>query len=113
MSLSIRSPQSVGIIGLGYVGLPVILLEASAAGVSTVATAVGGIPEVIVDGKSGFLVASGDSVALAQRIIELLLNDATRLAMGQAARERSRQEFSFEKMSRQYFELFQAHLACP
>ena len=47
-------------------GLPVVLLETGAAGVPTVATAVGGIPEVIDDGKSGFLAPSGDARKLAE-----------------------------------------------
>jgi glycosyltransferase involved in cell wall biosynthesis len=88
-------------------GLPVILLEAGAAGVPTVATAVGGIPEVIDDGQSGWLVPAGDAAALAGRIIALLDDDAQRQAMGQAARDRVRRDFSFAAMSRQYHELFE------
>lgn len=87
-------------------GLPVILLEAGAAGVPTVATAVGGIPEVIDDGQSGCLVPSGDANALAQRIVALLDDDVRRRAMGTAARQRIERDFSFAAMSRQYHELF-------
>jgi glycosyltransferase involved in cell wall biosynthesis len=88
-------------------GLPVVLLEAGAAGVPTVATSVGGIPEVLDDAKGGYLVAAGDASALAQRIIALLDNDAERRAMGQAARDRVRRDFSFAAMSQRYHELFQ------
>jgi glycosyltransferase involved in cell wall biosynthesis len=87
-------------------GLPVILLEAGAAGVPTVATAVGGIPEVIDDGQSGFLVPAGDAAALADRLIGLLDQDAQRRALGGAARDRVRRDFSFTAMSGQYFTLF-------
>jgi glycosyltransferase involved in cell wall biosynthesis len=87
-------------------GLPVVLLETGAAGVPTVATSVGGIPEVIDNGQSGYLVAAGDGAALAERIVVLLDNDLQRQAMGRAARERVRRDFSFEAMGRQYHELF-------
>jgi glycosyltransferase involved in cell wall biosynthesis len=88
-------------------GLPVILLETGAAGVPTVATAVGGIPEVIDDGQSGCLVPAGDFQALAHRIVALVDDDARRRAMGKAARERMARDFSFEAMGRRYHELFQ------
>jgi glycosyltransferase involved in cell wall biosynthesis len=87
-------------------GLPVILLEAGAAGVPTVATAVGGIPEVLEDGRNGCLVPPGDAPALAQRIVRLLDNEDERHAMGRAACDRVRRDFSFTATSRQYHELF-------
>jgi glycosyltransferase involved in cell wall biosynthesis len=88
-------------------GLPVILLEAGAAGVPTVATAVGGIPEVIDNELNGYLAPSGDAAALAQRIVTLLENDDLRLAMGRSFRERIQHGFSFKAMSAKYHELFQ------
>lgn len=87
-------------------GLPVILLEAGAAGLPTVATSVGGIPEVLDDGRNGYLVPSGDAPALAERIIALLDSDIQRQTMGHSARDRVRQDFSFATMSQQYCELF-------
>ena len=87
-------------------GLPVVLLEASAAGIPTVATAVGGIPEVLDDGQSGYLVPAGDAAALADRIIALVDNEVQRQAMGEFARARVRRDFSFAAMSRAYHELF-------
>ena len=87
-------------------GLPVILLELGAAGVPTVATAVGGIPEVIDDGQDGCLVPAGNPQALASRIIAMLDRDARCLAMGQAARTRIKRDFSFAAMGRRYHELF-------
>ena len=56
-------------------GLPNVALEASAAGVAVVATAVGGTPEVIRDGHTGYLVPAGEPAKLARRMIELLRDD--------------------------------------
>jgi glycosyltransferase involved in cell wall biosynthesis len=88
-------------------GLPVVVLEAGAAAVPTVATSVGGIPEVLDDAQSGYLVPAGDAAALARRVIALLDNDRQRQAMGQAARDRVRRDFSFNAMSQRYHDLFQ------
>jgi glycosyltransferase involved in cell wall biosynthesis len=87
-------------------GLPVILLEAFAAGVPMVATAVGGIPEVLEDGKSGYLVPSGNAAALAGRILDALGDEPARQAMGRHGRERVRRDFSFEQQAHRYQELF-------
>ncbi len=88
-------------------GLPVILLEMFAAGVPVVATAVGGIPEVIEEGRSGALVPPGDPAALARRLLDLLRDDAGRRIQGQQARLRAESEFSFARQSLQYQELFE------
>lgn len=87
-------------------GLPVILLEAFAAGVPMVATAVGGVPEVLEDGRSGYLVRSGDVAALAGRIVDVLRDDDARRAMGRHAQAHVQAHFSFEQQARQYQELF-------
>jgi glycosyltransferase involved in cell wall biosynthesis len=87
-------------------GLPVVLLEAFAAGVPAVASAVGGIPEVIEEGKSGYLVPPGDPPALARRILDILREDCTRLAMGWRGQRRVRDHFTFTAQSVQYQRLF-------
>jgi len=86
-------------------GLPNIALEASAAGVPVVATAVGGTPEVIADGVSGFLVPSGQPVAIATRVNELLLAPALRTRLGAAGRQRMRELFTFEAQAAAYLRL--------
>jgi glycosyltransferase involved in cell wall biosynthesis len=92
-------------------GLPVIVLEAFAAGVPVVATAVGGTPEVVTEGRSGYLVRPGDPVALAERVVQLLHSSELRKAMGQRGRERVRREFTFAAQSEQYQQLFEKLLS--
>ncbi len=88
-------------------GLPVIVLEAFAAGVPVVATAVGGTPEVIEDRVSGRLVPPGDTDALARAILEVLDREDERRAMGERARLRVREHFAFAAQARQYERLFE------
>jgi len=87
-------------------GLPNVVLEAFSAGVPVVASAVGGTPEVVIDGENGYLVPPDDPSALATRICETLSNEDHRLAMGGRGRERVRSQFTFEAQSLEYQRLF-------
>lgn len=71
-----------------FEGLPIALLEALAAGLPVVATTAGGIPEVVEDGREGFLVAPGDAGAMAGRLLRLIEDPELREAMGEAAATR-------------------------
>jgi glycosyltransferase involved in cell wall biosynthesis len=88
-------------------GLPVILLEACAAGLPVVATAVGGIPEVIEEGVTGYLVPPRNPDALARRILDVLGSEADRRAMGLRGRGRIKEQFTFEAQCLQYQQLFE------
>jgi glycosyltransferase involved in cell wall biosynthesis len=88
-------------------GLPNVALEAAAAGVPVVATAVGGTPEVVITGQTGFLVPAGDAGPLGARILDLLRNPDWARHFGNAARQRVQQHFSFAGQARAYHELFQ------
>jgi glycosyltransferase involved in cell wall biosynthesis len=70
-----------------------------ASGLPVVASRTGGLPELVVDGKTGYLVAPGDVGALAQRIAELLQSPERRAAMGAAGRNRAADHFSLERMA--------------
>lgn len=87
-------------------GLPNVVLEAMAAGLSVVATAVGGLPELVVPGQTGWLVPSGDAPALATAITRLLTEPETRRAFGRAGRKRVEQNFSLPTMVRRYEAMF-------
>jgi glycosyltransferase involved in cell wall biosynthesis len=74
------------------------ILEAMAAGLPVVATAVGGTPEVVVDGVTGFLVPPRDPEALADAILCLLRDPELRKRMGTVGRARVTEHFSVEQM---------------
>jgi glycosyltransferase involved in cell wall biosynthesis len=79
-------------------GMSNALLEAMAAGIPCVATAVGGTPEVIEDGRTGYLVPSEDAGAAAERILRLLDHPEEARQIGEAARLVVRQRFSAQRM---------------
>jgi len=97
-------------------GMPNVVLEAMAAGLPVVATAVGGTPEVVVNGVTGFLVPPRDPDALAKAIIRLLCDPDLRRRMGKAGRERVERFFSVERMVRAtealYEELVEEKMGC-
>jgi glycosyltransferase involved in cell wall biosynthesis len=78
-------------------GLPVSLLEAMAAGVPVVASPVGSIPDVLVDGVSGFLAAPGDVATLTRVLRKLLLNRKLGATVGAAGRETVRARYAPER----------------
>ncbi|SNT02437.1 Glycosyltransferase involved in cell wall bisynthesis [Geodermatophilus pulveris] len=77
--------------------LPMALLEAMASSRPAVCTAVGGIPELLEDGVTGYLVPPRDPAALADKLIGLLGAEDERLAFGAAARARVEAEFTLER----------------
>jgi glycosyltransferase involved in cell wall biosynthesis len=79
-------------------GLSNALLEAMEIGRACVATAVGGNPELVLDGVNGFLTPPEDPDAMANRITKLLRDPLLRSQMGAAGRERVRQKFTTEAM---------------
>jgi glycosyltransferase involved in cell wall biosynthesis len=89
---------------------PMSVLEAMAMEKPIVATDVGGIPEQIVDGESGWLVPSKDPDALAAAIIEALQNKNERQRRAKKARERAVNMFSLERCAERHLQLY--HQAC-
>jgi glycosyltransferase involved in cell wall biosynthesis len=88
--------------------LPMSLVEAMAAAVPVVAAAVGGIPELVVDGVNGFLVAPGDSASLARALHSLLADRALAARVGAAARESVRLRHAAERALPRLEELYAA-----
>jgi glycosyltransferase involved in cell wall biosynthesis len=86
--------------------LPTVLLEAAAEGVPAVASAVGGIPEIVIDQETGVLVEPGDSAALARAIIDLLNDDEKRRRLGAAARLLATKRFTIERQATETLQLY-------
>jgi glycosyltransferase involved in cell wall biosynthesis len=81
------------------------VIDAMAIGVPPIAFAVGGLPEVIEDGKSGILVTPGDLNAFMRAAAELITNDALRSRLGVGARARAR-EFDAKTMIERTAEVY-------
>jgi glycosyltransferase involved in cell wall biosynthesis len=95
---------SIAVVPSLYEPFGLVALEAMACGVPVVATAVGGLKEIIQDGESGLLVPPGDVPALAQALVTLLTNEALRQRLAQGARRRA-EKFSLERRSRELLQL--------
>ena len=91
---------------------PLSVLEAMACGLPVVATAVGGIPEQVEDGRSGFLAAPGDAETMAARIGQLLADRRRSGAMGKKARARAVKDFDFKRQSSEFID-WMTELAAP
>jgi glycosyltransferase involved in cell wall biosynthesis len=77
-------------------GLPNVLLESQSQALACVATRVSGVPELVLDGKSGVLVGENDAAALAGALEALARDPARRRALGEAGLARVRAEFALE-----------------
>ncbi|MDH4099356.1 MAG: glycosyltransferase [Nitrospirota bacterium] len=87
-------------------GLPNVVLEAYAVKKPVVATAVGGTPEVVEDGVSGFLTRPEETEKMAEHILRLAGDPDLRREMGEKGHERVRAIFGFEDQTRKYEELY-------
>jgi starch synthase len=100
-----------------YEPLGIVNLEAAACGTAVVASDVGGIPEVVDDGRTGLLVhydpddPAAFEAGLAARIAELVADPARAAAMGAAGRERVLAEFGWPAIAQQTVEVYSAVLA--
>lgn len=92
-------------------GLPLVIPEAMATGLPVISTRVGGVPSVIEDGRTGFLVAPGDEPALRDRAAALRADPAASRALGDRARAAAVMRFSAERMQRDYLDLYARVLA--
>lgn len=77
-------------------GTPVTLIEAQASGCPVVATKVGGVPDIILDGETGYLVPPNDAHALAETMLQALSDDSQKL--GQAGRQLVKEKFSVSRL---------------
>ena len=86
---------------------PYAITEGARMGCATISTAVGGIPKVVIDGKTGFLVDPGDWQTMARRIVSLAGDAKLRSSLGQGIYEKVRREFSSQVMAQRQIQIYQ------
>lgn len=91
-------------------GLPLSILEATAAGLPVVATNVGGVPETVIDGETGYLVKRSDAQALAAKLKALIQDPALRSRLGAQARKLYEQKFGLPRMVSETQEVYKRAL---
>jgi glycosyltransferase involved in cell wall biosynthesis len=94
-------------------GFGMAALEAMAAGLPVVASSVGGLPELVEDGRTGYVVPPADPATLAARLRHLVRHADLREAMGAAGRARVRQHFSPQRMAAEIAAVYDGLLSSP
>ena len=103
---SLLSIFDVSVLCSLYEGISITILESMAAGKPVVATNVGGNPEVVKDGVTGYLVPQENPNELAKKIIHLLRNPKLAERMGNAGRTLVEKEYSYERMAEETRQLY-------
>jgi len=88
-----------------------VALEAAERGRAVVASSVGGLPEIVDDGRTGLLVAPSDAGSLAGAIVDLATDPARAAELGRAGRERSLAEFSLDRCADRTDALYRSALS--
>jgi colanic acid/amylovoran biosynthesis glycosyltransferase len=89
-------------------GIPVVLMEALASGLPVISTHHTGIPEIVYDGESGFLVPERDAEALADRLTRLMERREVWQEMGQKGREHIDEHYNIDKQNDRLIEIYQS-----
>jgi len=97
---------AIGVLTSESEGMPLCLMEAAACGVPVVATAVGGVSELVQDGVTGLLTQAGDAEGLAEALSHLLCNSNLSARMGAAARHRTEVHFSLKRQVNRLLEMW-------
>lgn len=87
-------------------GLPIACLEAMASGLPVIASAVGGLLEVVVDGGTGYLIPKGSYEQLAEKTLRLLSDFSLRKKMGLMGRKIIERNFTLEKTAEEYINIY-------
>lgn len=85
--------------------LPVVLMEAQATGLPVLATDVGSVRQVMVDGKSGYIVPSEDVMAMCDKLESLLRNPQSWPLMGEAGRQHTEERYDIKKLNKRLVQI--------
>jgi glycosyltransferase involved in cell wall biosynthesis len=89
-------------------GTPLVLLEAMASGKPVIATDTGGVSGIIDDGRNGFIIEPKDILGLKERILLLLNSGDLRRRIGEAARAKMVERFSWDKIADDMLKIYSA-----
>jgi glycosyltransferase involved in cell wall biosynthesis len=109
---AILNASDIFVLASAYEGNPLSVMEAMAAGLPPVCTAVGGVPELIQHEHTGLLVPPDDESALASALQRLIENSQLRSQLGQAAREYAQRHFDIAVMVKAYERFYLEQLGC-
>jgi glycosyltransferase involved in cell wall biosynthesis len=104
----ILADSQIFILISNWEGLPLSVLEAMRSGLPVIASHVGGIGELVVDGKTGFLIEKGDKEGLKEKISQLMAQPVLRKQMGLCGRKHYLEHFTFEKMVNETLAFYQS-----
>ena len=107
----ISASEIIVLPSLGAEGSPRILLEAMACGKPIIATNVGGIKDLIIDGKTGLLVEEGNAQKIAEMIISLIKNKKQREEIGITAYEFLKDKFTWERVGNETLKIYNKAIA--
>jgi glycosyltransferase involved in cell wall biosynthesis len=91
-------------------GIPAVVLEAGFLGKPTIGMRVGGMPECVLDGDTGFLVPPGDEMALVHHLVRLARDPRERTRMGERAKAWMSEEFAMPRVGGVYLAFFSSLL---
>lgn len=94
-------------------GIPMSVLEAMSHGLPVVASDVGGLKEIVADGREGYLVKNRHPEEFADKCLKIYENDSLRQTMSAAAREKVKSVFSTEHMVQNYYDLYLTEIKRP
>jgi glycosyltransferase involved in cell wall biosynthesis len=92
---------------------PLVPLEAMGCGLPVVSTRIGGVPEVVEHGVTGYVTSPGDAGDFSSAIEAILSSQSLLSSMGRASVDRVRSRFSLEKMAASYFDLYRENGRSP
>jgi glycosyltransferase involved in cell wall biosynthesis len=107
---ALLAASDVFVLSSDWEGLPLVVIEAMAAGKPVVATAVGGVPELVADGVNGILVPPGDATALAHAMLRMASDPVAAQRLGVRGRKIARERFDTTAMARAYENLYRQEL---
>lgn len=99
--------MDVFVLSSDWEGNPLSVMEAMTSGLPVVCTAVGGVPDLIANGREGFLLPADDLKGLSGAMTFLLRSPETRRSMGRAAAQRARENFDVSRMVHEYEQLYE------